>query len=388
MRKLLHLWRYYSFGPEQYRECMNGLFLNNLISLRQANSIIAVFAGIFSVFPVLLNRDFISAGVYLFTALVAALLVVYTNYKMQTEHASNRFIYVLITIFYTNIMLFGTYLCVWSSPDKLATIFLSFLVCALLMFINPPQFTLFLTLGAMLLFIVSAVIMKTTENWIYDVCNVMIAGVIGLYFNWQISKLRFGLEISTNMLQDERDNYMDQSTIDELTQLRNRRDFMQTFQRYLKNYRTSDDWLCLAIIDIDFFKFYNDHYGHPKGDDCLRSIGSVFNDLNNLGVYSARVGGEEFALLWFEQDISHVDAVVEHITGKIAELNIPHEKSKVSPYVTISMGVYVVRCGASNDMKALYDLADKMLYNAKESGRNCAVISGNDIVQYKIPSAA
>jgi len=388
MRKFLHSWRYYSFGPGQYQECMNGLFLNNLISLRQANTYIAVFTGVFSVFPILINRDFITAGAYLLTALIAAILSAYTNYKMQTEHASNRFIFVLIALFYANLMLFGIYLSVWSSPDKLAAIFLAFLVCALLMFIIPPQFTLILTLCAMLVFIVSTVLIKTTEDWIYDVSNVMIAGIVGLYFNWQISKLRFGLEISTNMLQDERDNYLDQSTIDELTQLRNRRDFTQTFQRYLSNYRTSDDWLCIAIIDIDFFKFYNDHYGHPKGDECLRSIGGVFNNISDIGVYSARVGGEEFALLWFEQDTSHVDSVVRHITGKIAELNISHEKSKVSRHVTISMGVFVVRCGASNDMKALYDLADKMLYNAKESGRNCAVVSGTDIEQYKITSVA
>jgi PleD family two-component response regulator len=96
-----------------------------------------------------------------------------------------------------------------------------------------------------------------------------------LHFNWYISKLRLGLEISANILEDERDKYFDQSTVDELTRLRNRRDFMQTFQRYISNYRPSDKWLCVAICDIDFFKNYNDHYGHPAGDDCMRNQGSL-----------------------------------------------------------------------------------------------------------------
>ena len=193
------------------------------------------------------------------------------------------------------------------------------------------------------------------------------------------------LEISTTMLEDEKNKYLDQSTVDELTQLKNRRDFMNTFQRYLSNYRTSDDWLCIALADIDFFKFYNDHYGHPQGDVCLRSIGDSLNKLrDDLGVYSARVGGEEFAVLWFEREASHVDKVINHWKNMIRDLKIPHEKSKVSDFVTMSIGVYVTRCGSSHDNQALYDLADKALYAAKGSGRNCAIITGDEIKQYKI----
>jgi diguanylate cyclase (GGDEF)-like protein len=170
-----------------------------------------------------------------------------------------------------------------------------------------------------------------------------------------------------------------------LTQLRNRRDFQQTFKRYLSNYRTSDNWLCIAILDIDFFKFYNDHYGHPKGDDCLRCIGKVLNGLSDaFDVYSARVGGEEFALLWFENDASHVDTVVSRLQELIKEQKIAHEKSKVSPYVTVSIGVFVEPCGSPNDTQTLYDMADKALYTAKEGGRNCAVVYGDTIEEYKI----
>jgi diguanylate cyclase (GGDEF)-like protein len=215
--------------------------------------------------------------------------------------------------------------------------------------------------------------------------DTIVAGVMSLFFSWHISKLQLGLEISTNMLEEERNKYHDQSIIDELTQLRNRRDFMNTFRRYLSNYRSSDDWLCIAICDIDFFKNYNDHYGHPMGDECLRGIGRVMNKLKeNMGVYTARVGGEEFALLWFEKDISNIDSVVANFTELIGNLKIPHEKSTVSEFITMSMGIYVERCGASSDTKALYDLADKALYTAKESGRNCTIVSGDGIAQYKI----
>jgi diguanylate cyclase (GGDEF)-like protein len=385
MWKKLYTWRYYSLGKEHYYECIKKLFMDNLRNLYQANAIVAILAGCFTVLSIVMDRDIIKAGVCLAAALIALLLTFFTYYKLQTSCANSRFIYILTIIYYANVMTLGVYLSVWSSPDKLATIFLCFLICVLLMFINPPQFNLCLTISAIAGFIVSTIYFKSFEDRILDIINTMIAGAISLFFTWHITKLRIGLELSTTMLENERDGYFDQSTIDELTQLKNRRDFQQTFKRYLSNYRTSDNWLCVAIIDIDFFKFYNDHYGHPGGDECLRAVGRVLKSLKEShDVYSARVGGEEFALLWFEVEIPHVNVVVSHLQEKIKDLRIPHAKSKVLPYVSISMGVFVERCGVPTDTQTMYDMADKMLYNAKEGGRNCAVITGSTIDQFKI----
>jgi len=385
LRNIYYSWRFYTLGREQYYECMNKVFTNNLYNLRQSNMVVAIFVGVFSLFPIFYDRDIVKSIIYLSIALIALLLVWITNYMMQKADIKNSYIYMLSILFYANILLFGIYLSVWSNPDSLASIFYCFLICALLIFINSPLYNLCITLSAMVIFIVSTLVMKDTDNSLFDVVNALISGVMSLYFSWQIAKLRLGNELSTSKLEDERNRYYNQSTIDELTQLRNRRDFMQTFQRYLVNYRTTDDWLCIGIADIDFFKNYNDFYGHPKGDDCLRSIGGVLNSLKeSLGVYAARVGGEEFALLWFERDTAHINTVVSYLDELIYELKIPHEKSKASPYVTLSIGIYVERCGSSNDTQALYNLADKALYTAKGSGRNCAVVNGSEIKQYKI----
>jgi len=384
--KFLFLWSHYSYAPDQYKEYINRLFINNLSTLREISKIVAIVIICFTAFTVFYEENYVNALFYLFFAVIALVLSYYTNYKMQTTVVSNRFIYIFITLFYVNIMSFGIYLYIFSSHEKPASIFLSFLICALIMFVNPPQFNLGLTLTAMTVFIITSVCFKTFNAAVYDIISTVLAGVISLYFTWQITKLRFGLEISTTILEEERNKYLDQSTIDELTKLKNRRDFMHTFQRYLTNYRSFDNWLCIAICDIDFFKNYNDHYGHPMGDTCLRSVAGVLNSLmDNLGVYAARVGGEEFALLWFEKDVSHVDEVLTHISKSIKELEIPHEKSKVSQYVSISIGVYIEHCGVSSETKVLYDLADKALYAAKGSGRNCAIVTGSGIEQYKIP---
>jgi diguanylate cyclase (GGDEF)-like protein len=390
MWKLINNWRYYSYGRERYLECMSKIFIRNLDSLRQVNTIAAVLAGCYAIVPMVVDKDFIKAGIYLATAIIALALSFFTNYKMQGALVSNRLIYILTTIYYTNIMLFGLYLGVWANPGQFAVTFMCIMICALALLVNPPLFNLFLTLIAMGIYIVTAVIFKEPYLWLPDICNLVFAGFISLFLNWQITKLRLGLELSANMLEDERNQYFDQSTVDELTKLKNRRDFMQTFQRYMSNYRNTDDWLCIAIADIDYFKNFNDHYGHPKGDDCLRAVGKAFNSLkDNLGVYAARVGGEEFALLWFEENATSVDTVVAEIMKLMGEMKMPHEKSKVNPYVSLSIGIYVERCGSPNDMQTLYDLADKALYAAKTSGRNRAVITGAELKQYEItPEAA
>jgi len=386
MLNFFYSWRFYTFGREQYSECMNKLFSNNLINLFRINRTIAIIAAVFSFYPIIIERDFIKFGVYLLMALIALVICLIANYQTQLINVKNRVIYILVVLAYANIILFGTYLDIWSRPDSIAAIFPCFLICALLMFVNPPRLNLFLTLGAVAVYIASAIIIMPKAAPFY-ILNTIIASIMTIYFNWHITKLRFGLEISTAMLEDEKNKYLDQSTVDELTQLKNRRDFTNTFQRYLSNYRTSDDWICVALSDIDFFKFYNDHYGHPQGDVCLRSIGNVLNQLrDDLGIYSARVGGEEFAVLWFEKDISNVDKVINHWAKLIKELKIPHEKSKVNDFVTMSIGVYVSKCGYYSDTQTLYDLADKALYAAKGGGRNCAVISGDEIKQYKISS--
>jgi diguanylate cyclase (GGDEF)-like protein len=384
MWNLYNSWRYYSYGREQYNKSMSKVFNSNLQSLRDCNKIVAIFVGCCSFIPIVFENDIRKAGIFLAVALIAFLLSAYTNYKMQVEFVNNQFIYTITVIFYANIVLLGVYIGVWSNPNALAASFLCILICALLMFINPPLFNLCLTLAAMFVFIVSTVAVKSYEIWVFDVIDTIIAGIISLYFNWHISRLRLGLEISTDMLEDDRNKYLDQSTTDELTQLRNRRDFMQTFQRYLSNYRSSDDWLCIAICDIDFFKNYNDHYGHPKGDECLRGVGRVLNSLRDLRVYSARVGGEEFAMLWFEQDVTHIKEVVSSTTNGISGLKIPHEKSKVSPFISLSIGIYVVRCGSSSEASTLYSLADQTLYTAKENGRNRAIIRGSEIEEFTI----
>jgi len=382
LRAFFDKWRYYTLGKDEYNNCVNRIFINNLYNLRNANATVAVIGFLFTLFPLVVERNYIKAGFHAALAVIALLQYLYVNYKCKQHdkgvNISSRFIYIMILAYYANAILFGIYLGVWANPGRLAVSFMGILICALFLFNIPYLLDFTLTIAAMALFMTASVLVKPYRDWSLDVVNSLFAGCIGLYFGWHIIMTRMSLASTATKLEDERNSYYNQSTVDELTQLKNRRDFMQTFQRFLTNYRQSDNFICIAILDIDFFKPYNDHYGHPQGDECLRAIGKALKGLNeSMNIYAARVGGEEFALIWFEREAEHVDEIAAQINKLIFDLAIPHEKSRAAPVVTISIGVHVAPCGAFQEMKVLYDLADKALYSAKKTGRNRAVISSS-----------
>jgi len=385
IKNLFYYWRYYTLGREQYKECMKKTFKINLYSLRQGNFLTAVLTGFFSLFPLLINADIKNASLYFLASFLALIFAFVVEQEIQRTdkhggYINKKFIYIFTVAYYVNIIMFGLFLGIWLNPGNSAVTIMVLLVCAMSLFVFSPLFNLCLTACAIAVFITAVIFVKDPQMHVNDICNALFAGVINLIICWRIPMLRLLSILNENKLEDERDKYLDESTIDELTKLKNRRDFIHTFQRYLVNFRSSDDWLCIAIADIDFFKSYNDHYGHLKGDDCLRAIGGAFNRLKDtMGVYCARVGGEEFAMLWFENDLCHIGAVVNRINKLLKTLKIPHEKSSVSEYVTMSIGVYVEKCGTSKDYQKLYSMADKSLYTAKENGRNCAIISGAQI---------
>ncbi|MDR1687839.1 MAG: GGDEF domain-containing protein [Clostridiales bacterium] len=381
---------FYTLDETEYRECMNKSFSSNLHQLYYLNMLISVLTACFSFFPVLVEGNYIKARIYIVVSVVALTIGLFSRRAFgqvkRGEHVSKSFIYTLTAQYYTNIMLFGMYIGIWSSPDRISGSFLGFLICALFVLINPPVFNLCLTLSALIIFIISSVITKSHTSAVFDTANALIAALISILLTWWITKLRLALISNELKLERERNKYYSQSTVDELTRLKNRRDFEQTFERYSKNYRSSDEWLCLAILDVDFFKEYNDCYGHPMGDVVLRSIGTIFNSLtDSSGVYAARIGGEEFAMLWFEKTAERADLTVNKVFESVAGLNIEHEKSAVAKILTVSIGVCISKCGSERTaISVMYAQADKALYKAKTGGRARAVVSCHETEEYTI----
>ena len=357
---------------------MKTAFVQNISALRWVNLLFFILALLFSIFPVITEKAFIKASFYLGSAFIALVIFFITSHlnrrlkkrkQLVTSVSYTRFIYILIFLYYANVMFFGLYLAVWAEPEKIAGSFIGIFICVLFLLNISSVLYLCLTLIVLAFYITAIFLVKSPAVWNYDIQNAFFAGFMGLIFGWHIVMSRLTMISNAEKLKEE-------STVDELTQLRNRRDFLSTFNRFITHHRQSDNYLCIALIDIDCFKNYNDHYGHLQGDECLRVVGRTLNDLHrNYGIYAARVGGEEFALLWHISELSEAKETGDRVNKIIRDLNIPHEKSIVVPYITVSIGIYIAKCGVPHVINDLYNLADKALYTAKHNGRNCTVVS-------------
>lgn len=164
------------------------------------------------------------------------------------------------------------------------------------------------------------------------------------------------------------------ATIDGLTQISNRRRFDEYLQLEWKRGMRDGDPVSLIIIDVDFFKLYNDTYGHQAGDDCLKAVaGAISTHAKRIPDLAARYGGEEFAFVLPATDIRGAMKLAEVIRAHVRGLAIPHEKSIVDRYVTISAGVACMVPSREASFEALIKLADDALYDAKAKGRNRCV---------------
>jgi len=166
--------------------------------------------------------------------------------------------------------------------------------------------------------------------------------------------------------------------VDGLTKVANRRKFDEYLDEAIATATRTHDHVGLIMIDIDFFKKFNDTYGHMHGDIVLEQVAdAIQNAFSRKGDLVARYGGEEFSCIVKNASKEGVKTIIENIQQNILALEIPHVESQCSEYVTVSMGAFMDIPKSSTDSKHYIDTADKALYQAKSSGRNRYVISDN-----------
>lgn len=159
--------------------------------------------------------------------------------------------------------------------------------------------------------------------------------------------------------------------IDALTQIPNRRVFNETLRKEWKRMQRARMPISLLMIDVDFFKLYNDHYGHAQGDDCLKQVANAIKGcVRRPYDLAARYGGEEFCCLLPETDRTGAEAVANAVLNAVRNCEMPHAQSKVSDTVTVSIGGVSVIPEDNDPHTKLITHADQLLYKSKDSGRN------------------
>lgn len=207
--------------------------------------------------------------------------------------------------------------------------------------------------------------------WIRDVVHVLrrpdgtLDSLVGFMFD--ISE-RKKAEDKILKLQEELETL---SYKDSLTGVANRRMLDALLEVEWAKARASRHPLSVILVDIDFFKQYNDHYGHRAGDQCLKRVAHVLDTATaRARDLCARLGGEEFMLVLPETDAAAALQVAERCRKLLTREGIPHASSSVSGSVTISMGIATIVPGAQDNLHELVELADRRLYQAKANGRD------------------
>jgi diguanylate cyclase (GGDEF)-like protein len=196
----------------------------------------------------------------------------------------------------------------------------------------------------------------------------------------RIAQMRYSLIVLTRKLDDANRELTRLSSVDGLTGIANRRHFDDTLLREWRRAARSKGRLALLAADVDFFKQFNDGYGHQAGDECLKAVaGALASVLKRPSDLVARYGGEEFFAILPDTDAEGALRVAEAMRAAVQALAIPHEFSPLGPVVTASFGVAArsAEPGQDSAFVSLLKDADSTLYQAKRAGRNRVLLAAD-----------
>ncbi|WP_158253634.1 sensor domain-containing diguanylate cyclase [Chromobacterium alticapitis] len=203
---------------------------------------------------------------------------------------------------------------------------------------------------------------------------------VKLELNQQQELLEQQVRIRTLALEQSHAEVLALSRVDPVTGIANRRSFEESLEGEWRRARRLGTSLGMLMIDIDFFKLYNDHYGHVSGDYCLREVAqAIRSSVRRPQDLVARYGGEEIVCLLPDTTSEGVAYVGEAVLDAVRDLQLPHVGSVAAPYVTISIGGANVQPREVADSRQLIEAADREMYRAKQSGRNRIIVAGMDL---------
>lgn len=219
---------------------------------------------------------------------------------------------------------------------------------------------------------------EASVNWAFDSGA---SDFITKPIRWPVLRQRVRVHLEKNQLNQQLEKANQKLTqlasVDDLTQLANRRVFSEQLQAVWQRRETEQMSLSLILADIDYFKHYNDTYGHLQGDQCLIQVASTIKQcLKHPTDLASRYGGEEFVVLLPQTSLESAVQVAEDMRLSVKALAIPHPSSALANHVTISLGV---ACAVPNsqliDAHILFQAADQALYQAKAEGRDRVTVN-------------
>jgi diguanylate cyclase (GGDEF)-like protein len=360
---LLNKLRHYNFTKDEIVDCRNEINRHNLVSLAIVSLANAALILLLSFYP----RDNDSGRIFCYVMSVAEIATFFFSLIMYKKSSLSVIAFKIGFAFFVFFLtIFSLYVYTLDKSPSAVRLLLMFLSSQIIFVLDTISLIIINTVIISLFFIINNYYGKISgiyipSNNIFDITNIIFSSMMCITFNWYTSHAIIRGIIERNH--------------DQLTGLNNRRSFEQSVNFYTSVCRHVHQTVCIVMMDVDFFKNYNDLYGHTKGDIVLQSIGRALKELSDeYRLYAARVGGEEFIVMWNENRVLEAERMALKIRKKILDLKIPHENSSIAQHITASLGLYFMRGGSMDSTKELYNYADIALYKAKEAGRNCIML--------------
>lgn len=337
---------------------------DSLENLRMVSLVSLLISGLFTIstFSFYANRPFVYISL-LYIYLLEMTFAFLTNRMLQKDIINPRKVYRMILEFLGLMSLGLICISLFILGDFLPVIFVLFLVLYPTLFLLKESHLIGFLIGSSLAFLLTSYFYpeRTLSLFYMDLYLILTGLVIGIPVNWMVLKLR-RKELYMKEL------FVAYSHLDELTKLPNRRAFNLHIDELYRYNRDKQLALGIALIDIDDFKLYNDHYGHLEGDNVLEILGTIIQNQVNSDTFFARFGGEEFIGVFSNQSTEKILEILYNIKRDIQKLDISNQLTQHK--LSISVGL----CNATNltqiDYMKLIDNADIALYKAKIYGKD------------------
>lgn len=278
------------------------------------------------------------------------------------------------------LLIYVTFIQTWGSVislmdqklyGQLMVFMVNMIVCSVIFYLDIKQIIIPYVISTLTLVIGLPFFQKSYNILIGHYVNIFVFVVTSFLCSRILFSNYFNDYVHKSMLRKANEKLEALSLFDELTLLPNRRSYDQYTDTFAVSTSNANAQFSAIMMDIDFFKEFNDIYGHKAGDECLTKAGEqIQTAVNSSDDFAARIGGEEFVYISTSADDRQIVKIAEMIREKINDLKIPH-KASTTGYLSISLGTSTVFSNSKEDLIHCVELADKALYIAKASGRNC-----------------
>ncbi len=327
-------------------------------------------ASLFIFINIYKNDDYLVAGLDLFVLLS----LFYASYDVHKSKHTQKATYIFVATLFTFLLSFALV----NENNHYGLIWTTFFPIVSILIMNRKKGIIVVSIFYLILFVSAFNGIGVWQNGEWDLTSFLRFFAASITLTYIVYFMEYSHELSELQLQITRKKEAESmkalhevSIKDALTQLYNRRYLHQVFDKEFQTAKRHQYYFCFFILDLDFFKQYNDTYGHQKGDDVLCALADALRlYMRRSEDLIFRMGGEEFCGISVSDDKSKIQAQLKVLVHAIESLQIEHNSSEVSRVITVSLGAKIINNYDEYNFEKLYKEADEALYQAKHNGRN------------------